>query len=81
MGKIEIIFVKVFSLFVKLYQILLSPLLPNTCRFYPSCSEYAIDALQKKGIIKGLSFICARLIRCHPLSKGGFDPVETKQEN
>ncbi len=47
----------------------------QTCRYYPSCSEYAEEALKKHGIIKGLGKSIGRIIRCNPLSKGGYDPV------
>jgi putative membrane protein insertion efficiency factor len=62
-------------LIIKVYQALVSPLLPASCRFYPSCSAYAIDALKKHGVIKGLYLAVRRILRCHPLNDGGFDPV------
>ena len=46
-----------------------------TCRFYPSCSAYAVESIKKKGIILGLAKTAVRLLRCHPFSKGGYDPV------
>lgn len=49
--------------------------LGNRCRFYPSCSDYAVEALKKHGALKGLYLIIMRLLRCHPYSKGGFDFV------
>lgn len=58
-----------------LYQRLLSPLLPRSCRFYPSCSEYARQAILKHGLLKGSWLALKRLARCHPLSPGGYDPV------
>jgi hypothetical protein len=58
-----------------IYKHLLSPLFPPQCRFYPTCSEYAIQALEKYGIFKGLFLSFKRILRCHPLSAGGFDPV------
>ncbi|MDZ7725511.1 MAG: membrane protein insertion efficiency factor YidD [candidate division KSB1 bacterium] len=57
------------------YKKIVSPLLPNTCRYYPTCSTYAIQAIQKKGIIKGVVKAIYRIIRCNPFSKGGYDPV------
>jgi putative membrane protein insertion efficiency factor len=61
---------------IRLYKKFISPLLPtNTCRFYPTCSTYAIDALKKYGPIKGLYFSIKRLFRCHPFHPGGYDPV------
>jgi len=61
--------------FIKLYKIVLSPLLPPACRFYPTCSEYALEAIKKHGSLKGLYLTLRRLLRCHPLCEGGFDPV------
>ena len=57
------------------YKRFLSPLLPPACRFVPSCSEYAMSAVEKHGAIKGLAMAMWRLLRCHPLSRGGYDPV------
>ncbi len=62
-------------LVVKLYQRLLSPLLPRACRFYPSCSEYAVLALQRHGALRGTWLTVKRLGRCHPFHPGGVDPV------
>ena len=61
---------------VRFYQITISPILPPSCRFYPSCSNYALDALNKKPLFIALSMIAWRLMRCTPLCKGGYDPVE-----
>jgi len=47
-----------------------------TCRFYPTCSNYAYQAIEKKGLIRGLALSLKRVLRCHPFSKGGYDPVE-----
>ncbi|NOZ22767.1 MAG: membrane protein insertion efficiency factor YidD [Planctomycetes bacterium] len=58
------------------YQRFISPLLPRSCRYAPTCSEYFIQALQKKGLIKGVFLGIWRILRCHPLAKGGYDPVE-----
>ena len=62
---------------VKLYRVALSPILPlNHCRFIPSCSEYAIEAIQKHGSVRGTWLAAKRIGRCHPFhSAGGFDPV------
>jgi putative membrane protein insertion efficiency factor len=60
---------------IRLYQRLLSPLLGARCRFYPSCSHYAVEALQTHGLLKGSGLTVCRLCRCHPLNPGGFDPV------
>lgn len=57
------------------YQYLLGPILPKVCRFYPSCSEYAKEALLKYGLRKGLLLSVKRILRCHPFCKGGYDPL------
>ncbi len=57
------------------YQHLIRPCMPSCCRFYPSCSEYALQALTSYGVGKSLWLILRRLLRCHPLAKGGLDPV------
>jgi uncharacterized protein len=59
---------------IRLYQLLVSPLLPaNTCKFHPSCSEYAALAVRKHGVLRGLPLAARRLLRCHPWSDGGVD--------
>lgn len=63
------------TVFIKAYKYLISPILPSSCRFYPSCSEYALDAFNKYGLFKGLWLTLKRIARCHPLSAGGYDPV------
>jgi putative membrane protein insertion efficiency factor len=60
---------------IRLYQILISPLLAPTCRFAPSCSQYAIEAVKSRGILRGGVLALRRLGKCHPLHEGGFDPV------
>ena len=65
---------------VRAYQRLLSPLLGPRCRFYPSCSQYAVEALQVHGAIKGCALSLHRLCRCHPLNAGGLDPVPPKNK-
>jgi len=59
----------------KRYQLIISPYFGNRCRFYPSCSSYAIEAVTKYGCLKGLYFSFRRIFRCHPFHRGGFDPV------
>lgn len=60
---------------VRAYQVLVSPLLPPSCRFYPSCSAYAVTALQRHGALKGGWLAARRVARCHPFHPGGIDPV------
>jgi putative membrane protein insertion efficiency factor len=66
----------VFILLIRGYKKLISPLLPPSCRFYPTCSEYSIQALEKHGVIKGGIKSIWRILRCNPLTKGGYDPIE-----
>lgn len=61
------------------YRLLLSPLLGPRCRFEPSCSHYAEEALQTHGLIKGSVLAVRRIARCHPLNEGGYDPVPPKK--
>lgn len=63
------------------YQRMLSPILPPLCRFHPSCSQYAIDALTARGLIKGSLLALWRILRCNPLVPGGYDPVEPVPED
>jgi len=60
---------------VRAYQLVLGPLVGGACRFSPSCSEYAVEAIQRHGLIRGLWLATRRVARCHPLSRPGFDPV------
>jgi putative membrane protein insertion efficiency factor len=60
---------------IRLYQILDPPFLPRVCRFEPTCSSYAIEALRRHGLAKGMGLAAWRLLRCHPFHPGGIDPV------
>ena len=60
---------------IRFYQRFISPLFPPVCRFTPSCSQYAVEALAKHGPLKGTWLAIKRILRCNPWSKGGFDPV------
>ena len=60
---------------VRGYQRYISPLTPPSCRYYPTCSNYMIQAIQKHGAVKGTLMGTARILRCHPFTKGGYDPV------
>jgi hypothetical protein len=62
-------------LLIRIYQWTVSPLRGPSCRFYPSCSQYALEAVQRFGVLKGAALSVARLARCHPFHPGGFDPV------
>ncbi len=61
--------------FIKVYQNTLSRVMPPSCRFYPSCSQYGVEALQKYGVFKGGWLTVKRIARCHPFNPGGYDPV------
>ena len=60
---------------VRLYQLVVSPLLPPSCRYLPSCSDYALEALTRHGVLRGLVLALRRLARCHPWGGSGYDPV------
>lgn len=66
--------------FIKLYQWLISPLLRPSCRFHPTCSHYAIEAIEKHGVFKGGYLSVRRLIKCQPFHEGGLDPVPEKKD-
>ncbi|MDX1639759.1 MAG: membrane protein insertion efficiency factor YidD [Balneolaceae bacterium] len=60
---------------VRLYQLIISPYLPSSCRYHPTCSQYGIEALRRHGALKGSWLTIRRLLRCHPWGEGGYDPV------
>jgi len=66
----------VFVSFIRAYQVLISPMLPPACRFTPTCSQYAIEAIKKYGVLRGFYMGARRLLRCHPFHPGGYDPVK-----
>ncbi|HPO52867.1 MAG TPA: membrane protein insertion efficiency factor YidD [bacterium] len=66
---------KLMIFFVRIYQISVSPVLGHNCRFYPTCSNYLIEAVEQFGMTKGLLLSLRRIIKCHPFHSGGFDPV------
>lgn len=66
---------KILIVIVRAYQVLISPLFPPSCRYYPTCSNYMIDALKKHGPILGLIMGISRILRCNPFIRGGVDPV------
>ncbi len=63
---------------IKAYKLLISPFLPSSCRFYPTCSEYAKEAIVEYGALKGSWLATKRIAKCHPLHPGGYDPVPHK---
>lgn len=64
-----------FLWLIRAYQLIISPMLPRSCRFEPSCSHYGFEAIQKHGVIKGVGLAFWRVCRCNPWGKGGYDPV------
>ena len=60
---------------IQFYRKHISPQLPDMCRYYPTCSQYALEALEKYGAVKGSYLAIRRILRCHPFHKGGYDPV------
>jgi putative membrane protein insertion efficiency factor len=62
-------------LMIRGYQVTLSPLLPSACRYQPTCSAYAIEAVERYGVVRGAWMGAWRILRCHPFARGGYDPV------
>ena len=69
------------TLLIRLYQWTLSPLLGPRCRFHPSCSQYALEAIERHGVLRGTGLAACRLGRCHPWHPGGYDPVPPAPHN
>jgi uncharacterized protein len=69
---------KLFISIIRFYQIVISPLKPPSCRFYPTCSHYGLEAVQRFGAFKGGFLALKRILRCHPFHPGGMDPVPEK---
>ena len=65
-----------FILPIKFYQLTISPILPNTCRHLPTCSEYTIEAIKVHGVFKGIVKGAYRILRCNPLGSSGYDPIK-----
>ena len=72
--------VKIVSAMIRVYQWIISPLLGHRCRFYPSCSHYMLESLEKHGLMAGLKLGVKRVIKCHPLHPGGIDEVPEVSE-
>ncbi len=70
----------IFIWIIKGYQLFVSPVLPSSCRFYPTCSNYSIEAIKRFGPVKGGYLSVKRVIRCNPWNPGGYDPVPEKKE-
>ncbi len=62
-------------LLIRLYQLVISPVKRPVCRFYPTCSSYALEAIEKLGVVKGSWMAVKRLLKCHPFNPGGYDPL------
>jgi putative membrane protein insertion efficiency factor len=71
---------KVLIALVRVYQVVISPLIGPRCRFYPSCSNYAIEAMRVHGALRGSGLAAWRVLRCNPLSNGGLDPVPPRHD-
>ena len=71
---------KVLLSVLRFYKRSISPLLPNACRFTPTCSEYAMEAIEVHGVLKGCALAAWRLLRCNPFCKGGYDPVPQRRD-
>ena len=70
-----------FILLIRIYQKIISPLFPGSCRFSPTCSQYAVEAIKNHGTIKGLYLGTKRILKCNPWGGCGYDPVPEKKEN
>jgi putative membrane protein insertion efficiency factor len=66
---------KVLLLLIRFYQYAVSPLFPPSCRYVPTCSAYAYEAIQRHGVLQGTALALKRVLRCHPFRPGGYDPV------
>ncbi|MDD6923890.1 MAG: membrane protein insertion efficiency factor YidD [Veillonellaceae bacterium] len=74
-GQVTVVLGKVFILMIRFYRAWISPMLPPSCRYVPTCSEYAMIAIKRYGAAKGGWMAFKRILRCHPFHEGGYDPV------
>ncbi len=74
-------FKKIFISVIRFYQVVISPIKPPSCRFYPTCSHYGLEAVERFGALKGGWLTLKRILKCHPFHPGGIDPVPEKKEN
>lgn len=72
---------RIFILPIRAYQVCISPLLGQCCRFYPSCSQYTLEAIEIHGVLRGIWLGTKRIARCNPFFEGGFDPVPPNRKN
>ncbi|EUB38111.1 MULTISPECIES: membrane protein insertion efficiency factor YidD [Fusobacterium] len=70
---------KILILLIRFYQKFISPMFPAKCRFYPTCSQYTLEAVKEHGAIKGTYLGIKRILKCHPFHEGGYDPVPKKE--
>lgn len=80
MGQINCILRQLITIPIILYRLFISPFMQPRCRFYPTCSEYALSAIKYYGLFKGILLTFRRLLRCHPWCDGGYDPVLPNEE-
>jgi uncharacterized protein len=72
---------KILLILIRGYRLYLSPLFPPSCRFQPTCSQYALEAVERFGVVKGSWLAIKRILRCHPFHPGGYDPVPKCQNH
>jgi len=80
LGKNQIIMNKIFIYLLRFYRYFISPMMASRCRFYPTCSEYSLQAFEEYGSIKAIFLTLKRLLRCHPFCEGGVDPLPTAKK-
>ena len=81
MNKVKSLIRRAFIAPIRFYQQHISPYKQRCCRFYPTCSAYAVEAIEKRGVFVGLALAAARILRCNPLFKGGYDPVPESRKS